>query len=327
MSGAGAAASRTLTVAPGPRARTVRTDAGEVLAVPEGWEHLPPGDAGLTRRVKAAGPTWTMKEKVGRRDFSRGLWAPAAHIASAQRALERERATPEYERKLAQGRERRAKEQVAYEGDFRRAVVAFLRFAPRHAAMASELAERVAAHATVVGSGTVGRTQRISIAERAEAAVIAWMRHATTAYDHMQIARVKGRRREVRRELAKGSRALLERYRRGEAPDAACPLAKALATPRPAETATSEAPPTPAPAPRARAPRAAAAVSSPPTPTPAPRAQAPRAAAAVSSPSAPRPTPPARRPPPPAAPPGDEPAAREARQAAVRARLARRTTR
>ena len=35
--------------------------------------------------------------------------------------------------------------------------------------------------------------------ERAEAAVIAWMRHQTTAYETMKIARIKGGRRQVRR--------------------------------------------------------------------------------------------------------------------------------
>src|SRR5262249_27770921 len=75
-------------------------------------------------------------------------------------------------------------------------------------------ARLVAAHATPVGSGTVARTKRISVAERAEAALIAWMRHQTTAYDRLVIPRVKGKRREVRRELAQISRAVLDTHRR-----------------------------------------------------------------------------------------------------------------
>jgi hypothetical protein len=59
--------------------------------------------------------------------------------------------------------------------------------------------------------------------------VIAWMRHQTTAYDHLKISRVKGARREVRRELAKESRRRLAAYRPGGKPDPACPLAAALA--------------------------------------------------------------------------------------------------
>ena len=64
---------------------------------------------------------------------------------------------------------------------------------------------------------------------RAEAAVIAWMRHQTTAYDRMSIARIKGERREVRRRLAERSRQLLAQYRSGGEPDTLrCPLARAL---------------------------------------------------------------------------------------------------
>jgi hypothetical protein len=60
-------------------------------------------------------------------------------------------------------------------------------------------------HATPVGSGTVARTKRILVEKRAEAAVIAWIRQQTTGYDGMAIPRVKGKRREVRRMLARRS--------------------------------------------------------------------------------------------------------------------------
>ena len=40
---------------PGNSERTVRDSHGRVLEVPAGWALLPPGDAALTRRVKAAG--------------------------------------------------------------------------------------------------------------------------------------------------------------------------------------------------------------------------------------------------------------------------------
>jgi hypothetical protein len=45
----------------------------------------------------------------------------------------------------------------------------------------------VTTHAAPVGSGTVARTERIPIERRAEAAVIAWMRHQTTAYDNLAL--------------------------------------------------------------------------------------------------------------------------------------------
>lgn len=238
--------SESRTVHLGPTPRSVRTLDGRVLEVPSGWSLLPPGDAGLTRRVKAAGPTWTVEEKVGRRTFSRGVWASTASIEAARAALEIERADPAYARKLETSRVRRDREQASYVEDFRGEVRAFLRFHPRYAAMADELAERVTAHATPVGSGTVARTERIPIDERAEAAVIAWMRHETTAYDEMAIARIRGERRRVRRELAERSRVILEAYRRGLTLDAStCPLARALektAVDLPAPTAVITAP-------------------------------------------------------------------------------------
>jgi hypothetical protein len=61
-------------VSPGPNERTVLTADGRVLDVPRDWKLVPPGDAGLTRRVKAAGPTWTMRQKRGRKLFSLGVW-------------------------------------------------------------------------------------------------------------------------------------------------------------------------------------------------------------------------------------------------------------
>ena len=56
---------------PGPRERTVRAASGKILDVPADWSLLPPGDAALTRRVKAAGDHWVVQEKKGRRMFSR----------------------------------------------------------------------------------------------------------------------------------------------------------------------------------------------------------------------------------------------------------------
>ena len=49
------------------------------------------------------------------------------------------------------------------------------------------MADAVTLGATPVGSGTVARTARIPSHERAEASVIAWMWHRTTAYDQMKI--------------------------------------------------------------------------------------------------------------------------------------------
>lgn len=212
----------------GPAPRTVRTADGRVLAVPETWELLPPGDAALTRRVKEAGEFWALAEPVGRKVFSRGIWAPAATIAAKRCELATERADPAHTRRQLAGRQRRERAQADYVTDFRAEVLRFLAFAPVHTALAERLAGAVTAHATPVGSGTVARTQRIPVGERAAAAVIAWLRHQTTAYDSLVIPRVKGQRREVRRKLAEHSRRLLDRYRRGEPARDNCPLARAL---------------------------------------------------------------------------------------------------
>lgn len=219
----------TLEVRPSSKPRHVMKNDGQVVPVPERWALLPPGDAALSRRIKADGPTWTVIELKGRKRFSRGIWAPAERIEALRAELAVERQDPRYAQGLEAGRERRAKVQAEYAGDFEQAVSTFLAFHSRYQPIASILARFIAAHAVPVGSGTVARTQRIPIEERAEAAAIAWMRHQTTGYDEMAIARVKGERREVRRHLAERSRALLNRYRRGDTFDPQqCPLDQAL---------------------------------------------------------------------------------------------------
>jgi hypothetical protein len=222
---------RTLTVgpAPGREQRWVVSESGERLAVPEGWACLPPGDAAVTRLVKQLGPSWSVQYTRVRKRFSGGVWAPVDHIEQARQQVAAKRAEPGYARQSEQAKRRRSAKQEAYAQEFYYAVLDWLAFDIRYRPLASRLAKVVTDHAVPVGSGTVARTERIPIEERASAAVIAWMRHQTTAYDEMAIERVKGRRREVRRELATISQRVLERYRRGEEVDAAvCPLARAL---------------------------------------------------------------------------------------------------
>ena len=216
------------TFAPGPTPNTVRSADGKILTAPEGWILFPPGDAALTRRVKAAGDHWVVAEKKGRKIFSRGVWAPASTIERIRTKLEAERSTESFAKRKVADAKRRETVQAEYVEDFIGAVVTFLAFHPSHSELAHRLARVVADHATPVGSGTVARTKRIPVEERAEAAVIAWMRHQTTAYDSMPIPRVKGKRREVRRMLARRSHELLESYRRGTAAPKQCPLQLAL---------------------------------------------------------------------------------------------------
>ena len=212
----------------GPIPNTVRTADGQVLATPEGWVLLPPGDAALTRRAKAAGDHWVVQEKRGRKVFLRGVWTAAATIDRIRTELEAERSTESFAKKQEAATRRREKAQAEYVEDFLGAVMTFLAFHPNHAELALRLARAVSDHATPVGSGTVARTKRIPVEQRAEAAVIAWMRHQTTGYDGMPIPRVRGQRREVRRMLARRSQELLATYRRGEVACNECPLKKAL---------------------------------------------------------------------------------------------------
>lgn len=214
---------------PGPTEQTVTAPDGCVLTPPAHWALLRPGDPGLTRRVKATGEFWAVQEKKGRKLFSRGLWADGAVIERLRRELDAERSTDGYQKRQQSAARRREKAQSEYVEDFHGAVLAFLAFDACYADQAQQLAHLVTVHATPVGSGTVARTERIPVEQRAEAAVIAWMRHQTTAYDHMAIPRVKGQRREVRRQLARHSHALLDTYRRGLPVPASCPLQSALA--------------------------------------------------------------------------------------------------
>ena len=222
------------TYAPGPDPRTVRAADGTIHHVPADWSLLAPGDAALTRRVKAAGDHWVVAEKRGRKVFSRGVWAPTTTIERITSELAAERSTESFAKRKVADAQRRERVQAAYVEDFHAAVVSYLRFDPAHAPLAEQLAAAVAAHATPVGSGTVARTKRIPVEQRAEAAVIAWMRHQTTAYDTMKIPREKGKRREVRRLLAQRSKELLQQYRESAASQNAahniesCPLRKAL---------------------------------------------------------------------------------------------------
>ncbi len=217
------------TVLPSRIEGTVLLESGERLTPPEGWAFLPAGDAAITRSVKAKGETWVVQVRKGRRLMSKGIWAKEEHILASQKEIEAKRSTPEYGRRREMDLARRESKHKTYVGDFYTEVVKFLDFHPSYENEAARLAEKITLHATPVGSGTVARTERIPIAKRAEAAVIAWMRHQTTAYDSMSIARIKGKRREVRRKLAGKSVEILKAYRQGQELTKNCPLKKALA--------------------------------------------------------------------------------------------------
>ena len=218
-----------LTLAPTPDPRVFVAPDGTRLSPPDGWACLPPGDAGLTRRVKLVGPSWAVIEKKGRKAFSRGLWAPRENIEAARQSIDADRSTESYAKKRTADVARRERTQAEYVVTFETEVEAFLRFSAEWRPLGGAMAKLVAAHATPVGSGTVARTKRIGVSERAEAAVIAWMRHQTTAYDQLQIPRIKGKRREVRRELAQVSRLVLDLHRKDVPHEIeTCPLCAAI---------------------------------------------------------------------------------------------------
>ena len=204
-------------------------------------------DSVATGRRRADAPRQSRRSHLdragekGRRTFSLGVWAGAGKSRPFARNWPRSPPTEAYAKKRAASTLRRERSHAEYVQEFRQATLEFLAFAPLYAELAARLAEAVARHATPVGSGTVARTQRIPIQRRAEAAVIAWLRHQTTAYDELKIPRVKGKRREVRRMLAEQSRQLLKKYREGELVDLLhCPLhqARKLVSERHAGTVT-----------------------------------------------------------------------------------------
>ena len=207
---------------------TVLTESGERLTPPEDWAFLQAGDAAITRSVKAKGPTWVVQIRKGRRMISKGIWAKELDIIESRKEVVAKRATPEYAKRRKADLVRRTAKQEKYLVDFCAEVVHFLDFHQRYKREAKILGRIITEHAAPIGSGTVARTERIPIAKRAEAATIAWMRHQTTAYDAMRIARVKGKRREIRRQLAAQSVKVLQAYRHGDELAENCPLKKAL---------------------------------------------------------------------------------------------------
>ncbi len=207
---------------------TYKDENGTILQVPAGWKFLKAGDAGVTRTITATGPYWRIRVKKGKRLISLGVLAPAQLIEDAIRHMNQKRSTENYKKTRERALQTRERKQTEYVSDFFDAVVDFLKFHPRYEDQARSMAHLICSHATPIGSGTVARTTRIPLEQRAEKAVIAWMRHQTTEYDRIQIARRKGERRKVRSTLAKQSLNLLDAYRQGAEIPEFCPLKKAL---------------------------------------------------------------------------------------------------
>jgi hypothetical protein len=155
-----------------------------VVVPPQDWEFLPTGQAFVTRSVKAAGVfwlAWAPRSRTRQHRRLLGLWAPAAAIASAQRA-EADTAAARAVRREA-GARSRARQEARYRDEFAAAIVEYLHFAARHEALAQTIARSAAERAAVVGSGRVGRTRILALEERAALAAQAQIRHAHTDYE------------------------------------------------------------------------------------------------------------------------------------------------
>jgi len=153
------------------------------LVVPDGWEFLASGDAFVTRRVKAAGAYWSAWKPKNRRGGHRrrlGLLAPTAEIDAARNA-----AIESADQRAAAreaGARHRERVEAEYQIELRDTVVRWLDFACEHHDLANRIADGAAAQATVVGSGRVGRTNTLSVDERAAFAARAYIRHHHTDY-------------------------------------------------------------------------------------------------------------------------------------------------
>ncbi len=203
-------------------------DKGIKQTPPANWSFLAAGDAGVTRKVTSKNIYWKVVFRKGRRTMSKGVWAPKETIDKAIKDVNQTRNTEEYQKKRIYQQNRREEKQNLYEIEFKDAVISFLNFHNKYLPIAETMSILVTKHAIPIGSGTVARTAMIPIEERAAKAVIAWMRHQTTQYDNMQIARIKGERRNVRRNLAEDSVKVLNTYRKGEPVPFNCPLKSAI---------------------------------------------------------------------------------------------------
>lgn len=208
--------------------KQLRDTDGSVIVPPSEWIFLPAGDAFVTRRVTAEKEYWRVQQQHGRRIISVGLWAPAEIIEKAKGDVADVRNDAAYQKKLESSRNRRINIEAEYEKSFKTAVVKYLDFAPVYNDLADKIADAVTKHAIPVGSGTVARSKKLTLESRAEHAVTAWLRHQATDYDHVKVPRIKGARRELRREMAKKNQRLLVRYRTGSPVEADCPLKKAI---------------------------------------------------------------------------------------------------
>ncbi|MEU6095588.1 DUF2293 domain-containing protein [Streptomyces sp. NPDC047079] len=173
---------------------------------------LPRGDTALTRRAREASALWAVVVRFNRR---RGRY-------ERQGVLVEEEALARAEERCLADAEARRRRRVR---DARRRAAEDLRFTEAFAREIRRLfpgcpagrAEEIAAHASVRGSGRVGRSAagRALSPDAVTAAVRASVRHMETPYDQLLMDGVP--RAEARRRIAERVEALLREWRLREA--------------------------------------------------------------------------------------------------------------
>ena len=150
------------------------------LSVPDGWVFVPASDAFVTREVKK-GPHWVLLKRRKGYTATLGIFCPEASFTNAEKRRDETAASRARQRVV--GRASRERAETRYRAELEKAIIGFLGFRPKHAALAREIARGAVAQATPVGSGRVGRTRKLSLAQRAELAARAYIRHRHTDYE------------------------------------------------------------------------------------------------------------------------------------------------
>ncbi|MFF2196181.1 DUF2293 domain-containing protein [Streptomyces sp. NPDC058157] len=172
--------------------------------------YLPRGDTALTRRAREASSlsAVVVRRHRGRRRYERqGLLVEDAALARAERACLAD--ADARARRRERDRLRRAAEDVRFTAAFAAEILRLFPGCP------PERARAIAAHASVRGSGRVGRTAagRALDEQAVSMAVRAAVRHTDTEYDALLMAGVH--RFEARARLAARIDAILDGWRAG----------------------------------------------------------------------------------------------------------------
>lgn len=162
-----------------------------VIPRPDGWVFVPSGNPGLTRSLKSR-EHWVVQErsrtKTGRRGKPQniGLLVPEPSL----------KAVPGKSRSAASNVRAKRRRQERDIEELEGAIYKFLKFRRPHMKLARTIASDAAKDSARIGSGGVGRTRTMTLAERAELCARAHIRHQYTNYED-QIAqnRKKGAKR------------------------------------------------------------------------------------------------------------------------------------